>query len=445
MTNMIFSRRAIQQKIDSLNGKLCEDAIESLIYRLNTPNNDRLPSMWEAVVLSALSNEEDFQHEVPLEGGKKPDFEFSVSDLSHKAFVVGDITTVSDRGLDEKNPVRAFGDEAIRVARKYGLNPSHFHIQVAGESKGRFGDARVELTLPPKRLLHEFVKMHVEPWIQRLSREKHSRDVLKHVSDDAAFTATYDTRQRGFSMGHLSYDVAASRRKNPLFAALKRKVSQLKSASPNAVRIIIVCDGDCQLLSQRGRGLDDTNFSAADVAADFLRQNGSIDYVLLLTVLQQGQHWDRNFRLSATLVVQEGRDETRGGPRVQVNELIRALVERILRQLPKPTLMPANARSRCLIPGPGPDHIGGYELSNTIKISSRALHRLLAGEISSEEFLAAHGWRGERRNPFEIKLAEGRTFATTSIERKEDADDDWIEFAFGGFDAAAGPFRLPRM
>ena len=88
--------------------------------------------------------------------------------------------------------------------------------------------------------------------------------------------------------------------------------------------------------------------------------------------------------------------------------------------------------------------------NNTFKISSRVLHELLAGRISSDRFMELHGWdasqagNGFRANLFRRALESGRMIKTIRVEPGGDKDDDWLEFEFGAPDPAVSPFLAAR-
>lgn len=92
----------------------------------------------------------------------------------------------------------------------------------------------------------------------------------------------------------------------------------------------------------------------------------------------------------------------------------------------------------------GPDGIGDYTLrGDDITISSRALQRLLAGEISSEEFIRQHGWDSvEKPNPFGRTFNLGQLISSAKVVDGGEQDDDSITFSFGWPDPAASPFRV---
>ena len=65
-----------------------------------------------------------------------------------------------------------------------------------------------------------------------------------------------------------------------------------------------------------------------------------------------------------------------------------------------------------------------------MRISSRALQSLLAGDITSQQFNYAHGFVGDL-NPFKDQMDAGHMIKSIGIERSADYDDDWLVFQFG--------------
>ena len=108
LSNLVFSRRAIQRLILELQKVLTASQLEGIVDRLN--NTDRLATMWEIVFLSALARIGTLRHEVPLSNGSRPDFE--VNDLG--TTMVGDITTVSNAGRHTANLVHYLDGEIRR-------------------------------------------------------------------------------------------------------------------------------------------------------------------------------------------------------------------------------------------------------------------------------------------------------------------------------------------
>lgn len=448
MSNFVFSRRALQQSINRLAALLQRDQLSSIVDRLNRPGNSRLPAMWELVMLDALSREGVLRHEIPLPNGRCPDFELTVSlAASEKIYVIGDVATVSDAGLDEQNPVDVLRTELYRLAAKAGLNPNHFGYDVRGARVGPYGDARMKLFLPSKGSLLMLMGKEVAPWISRLKAEPQQSESFEYATPEISFSLTYDPKQRYARGGHLSYDVAASRDKNPLFKALKGKIDQLNGAPPTALRLVIACDGGSALLRQSPLMRSPGTFCSREVAEDFLRKNSSVDAILLAAVEEQRQILNptTTYRMKYDLVVAPMQARS---PRMTpvVIAALETVFSKAVQHIPQPVQSAHNAAARCRLPGCGPDMIGGYKMTDrNISLSSRALQRLLAGEITNHEFIAAHGWNDAPgpSNPFARAVRSGQMITKIEIEGAGDKDDDWLTFSFGMADPAAAPFCVP--
>lgn len=126
-----------------------------------------------------------------------------------------------------------------------------------------------------------------------------------------------------------------------IFKALKAKVEQLTSAPEGAVRLIILCDGNCGTM--RSRLGSSMSFSARAIAEDFLRQNRSIDLVLLVSVTRSGyDSHKKELHLRCELVTARS-----GGHLTRLNssalETVRLALDRAAATLPQPVLEPINA------------------------------------------------------------------------------------------------------
>lgn len=448
MSNFVFSRRFLQQSINNLVLTLKREQLVSLVDRLNRLDDGRLPAMWELVMLNALAGVGELRHEVELQNGRRPDIELTVTPKNGKPFmIIGDVASVSDAGLDEQNPVSVLSNELSRLVTKAGLNPNHFGYDVRGEREGSYGDSRVKLLLPSKTLLLALMRAEVPPWISRIKVAPHQFHSQDFSSSDANFSLTYDPTQRYARGGHLSYDVATSREKNPLYRALKGKVNQLKQAPSAALRLIIACDGDCALLRQSSLMRTPGTFTAREVVENFLRKNSSIDAVLLVTIDEQRQVLasTTTFCMKYDLVVAPPQARSSRMTPVAIAALDTVLREG-LQRIPTPVLSTYNAVTRCRTQEVGPDMIGRFKMANgEVSLSSRALLRLLAGEISSSDFLEAHDWiKGSRFiNPFAKAMISGQMISKVEVRGADENDDDWLTFSFGQPDPAAASFKVP--
>ncbi len=446
MTTFVFSRRAIQGRLDLLEHVLSPEQHAVLVNRLNRPGRDRLAAMWEAVFLQALSRVAAIHHEVALPSGRKPDFGFEFDHGDARLEVVGDIACVSDIGLDKKNPNRGLGEEVSRLARKYRLDPNHFRYYVAGEQVGKWPKLQMKLLLPTGEVFAKLVKEVVEPFIRSLAQSPRATADFNHETPCARFSLRYDQSQWASGGGHPCYDVAMSLTENPIYRALQPKADQLRAAPQNAIRIIILCDGDCAAMRKSIFAGTGCNFSARQIAEEFLRKTSAVDLVLLATVeLRHPQNLRlRDYVMSYNLTAAPPRDHS---SRVDgdIIEAVRVLLERSVREIPRPMADACNAALRCKEAGFGLGNHGGYQMGgNVVKISARLVQELLAGDVGAERFAELHGWGmgpDDMPNPFGQALRRGEMISAINVIDCGDEDDNQFEFHFGPPDPAISPFR----
>jgi hypothetical protein len=169
--------------------------------------------------------------------------------------------------------------------------------------------------------------------------------------------------------------------------------------------------------------------------------------VVIVAVEEYGRNYaqDRKYRLRLTAIPNGCAAKDDQGLESKIASFFAAL-RTGLATLPEPIQTPRNATIRLREQGFGPDMIGGYEMSDRrVRISVRALQRLLAGKIDYREFSEAHSWGEPARpaNPFLAALAQGKMIVNSAIVKEANKDDDWIEFEFDA-DAAVSKFRLPE-
>jgi hypothetical protein len=188
-------------------------------------------------------------------------------------------------------------------------------------------------------------------------------------------------------------------------------------------------------------------FSAREVAEDFLRKNGSIDAVLLASIDEHRELFQSRttFKMRYELVVAPKRSRSARMDDATISRL-EELLRKAVAQVPRPIQSAYNAVMRCREPGFGHGMFGAYKMKDhSVRLSSRAIQRLLAGETTLENFFMMHGWDRETgpSNPFIRAIREGRMISATKIEPGGDSDDDWFVFTFGRPDPAISRFVVP--
>lgn len=446
MTMFVFSRRAIQDKLEVLEDVLSPEQHANLVDRLNQPGRDRMAAMWEVVFLQALDQVAPIRHEVVLSNGRQPDFWLEFDHQGARLSIVGDITCVSDVGLDRQNPFTELGNEVSRLARKYQLDPNHFRYDVAGEKVGQWPKQRMRLLLPTGGAFTRLIKDVVEPFVRELALSPRATAEFGHETPGVRFSLRYDQSQWASGGGHPCYDVAMSLTENPVYRALKAKADQLRAAPENAIRLVILCDGDCAAMRKPGIGGTAGNYTGVQIATEFLRKTSAVDFVLLATIEKRNpfdaflRDYIMNYELIAAPV--RGRSS-----RVDdgVFEAVHGLLQRSIQAIPMPMADACNAVLRCQEKDYGLGKHGGYQMSgNTIRISARLVQELLAGRVTPERFAEFHRWGtepGGGPNPFERALLCGELVSAINVIDCGDEDDNQFEFHFGPPDPAVSPFR----
>lgn len=439
MTELVFSRRALQQCLFDLEAVLSASAHADLIERLERRGKGRLPAMWEVVWLHALSSVATIVHEGPLRDGRRPDFAFSLHNAGGIQ-VLGDITSVSDKGLHESNPVSSFWDGVVAIARKHGINPDRLQYRIGDRKVGVYPDIRTVLMLPARKDMQAFLKEQVTPFIRRIARDKPAKDLWQFSSEDVRLSLGYDEKQEYAAGGHAVYNLPRSAKRNPIATALEKKARQLRGAPSDSLRLLILCDAGCYALNSVPWGGD--SLTAGQVVQNFFRTSSAIDAVLLVATepVERYKLHDRRVRLN---FLWGARPHARSPDLARALPELRKLLDAAIAMMPQPMLDPQNASYRVDRPGYGHGSLGMEMSNNKIRISARQVLELLAGKMTFEQLAHNYRWGDADGwgNPFAYELQRGRTITATKIDPGGDADDDWFEFEFGRPDAAIGPFR----
>jgi hypothetical protein len=232
---------------------------------------------------------------------------------------------------------------------------------------------------------------HIEPFIRSLARAPVSQASLPYSAPGVAFTLFYDQAQRFGGGSHAAYNVSYSRVKAPICSALRMKADQLRHAPENCLRVVIVCDADCNALSRTRAS--NGSFSAVEIAAEFLRTTSTVDVVLLVTTerVKPYDRWDLSLRLRTEVVM------SKVAPTFRLTKeaisALKAFFAAAIPTLPKPMIDARNAALRCDTRDYGFGLHGGRTMSGrTIRISSRPAFEPLAGVVSTTEFERRHRW-----------------------------------------------------
>ena len=429
----VFSRRAIQARIDELEDALTLDQRRGLTHRLNKPGSQRFATTWETVLLSALNRIGIVTYEQPVSDGRAPDIAFCYRGSDEHIYA--EITSVSDAGLNEQNPVARFWLELEIAAVKHGVLPNGLGFQIGNSKHGTPGNSKIKLLLPARADTQRVFRQYIIPFLKEINALNRVQHAIQIDEPGISITITYNRAQRFMSGGHASYKVTRSLRSNPLWHCLKSKVRQLKGVATDDTKGIIVCDAGCELLSQSGHH----QFNADDIIRDFLRRNSSIRFVASFTteIVSSNRIGETPpYRVVAKLWPSKNCSPS-------ITRLLRNLLNDIVENLPTPVIDAQNGATRCNVRGYGLGNFGGFQMGigngiRTVRIPSRSLLALLSGQMSPSEFLApfqqdigAPGQAHKLPNPFQRAVLEGRMINRVRVDPAVNENDDWITFEFG--------------
>ena len=199
---------------------------------------------------------------------------------------VADITTASDRGLEDQYPVRHLSDLLHKRLRNLGLvGTISYKVGGVVVDKGR-GKKRVELGIPKRTQIASFVEEQIIPWFKRIRSKGLQEDQAEfRFSEKYPLVLTYRRNTQYASGSHLSFTAAYSRTNNPIYNVLKRKAEQLRDSGFEGCKGIFICDAGCTLMKTKQVGAG--TYSDKQVIDAFLRNNTSIAFVVTVYVIDQ--------------------------------------------------------------------------------------------------------------------------------------------------------------
>ncbi len=444
----IFSRRAVKRMLDENASFLTKEQLELHVSKLNREDFQSLDTEWEVAVLNAFGQLGKVSHEPTLEGPSRPDLLFTIDDGSG---FLADIASISDEGFEDESPFKAFYVELQERLRKAGLLYKGWALNV-GEHEVEYGERR-KLALPPRG---EFAKEIFNAKFKEFLREVNespdqSRSYIVQT-EKTAVSLTYNPQGTSFMSNLGVYNAAMTKDQNPVSNALRRKTKQLKKVSYDGPRGIILCDGGSDMFHSQPHGAFEFNYNAVDAAKDFLRQNQSIDFVLMITSvwINKGVHsfslpGEPVRKVEVTIIRNKNFDGLPAG--------LKERLEKLEGHFPEPVNTPSGARET-IRHGYDPKALrplaGGIGWShNEIRISASAVLALLAGRITQEELFKSLDFRpwsdrpGASHNLFEYMLGKSMRIVEVQVEDTK-YDDDTLVFKFDGPDPATSPYVNPK-
>jgi hypothetical protein len=431
----IFSRRVIQKILNKNRRFFPAGQVAEHVKKLNNQDNVSIATVWEVVILNALSKVGEVKHEKKFEGSRKPDIFFESSNITP---FVADITAISDEYYDKENPINYFRECLNNFFNKEGLTTKGLSIDVGNEKVGNYGDRKIRLSLPEKKDISSFIKQEffiIREAIKYAPNQAFKTEIKK---ENASFSIFYNPHSKYSAGGYASYTVPYSLTKNPIYNRLKKKADQLRNSKYDGVMGVFVCDGECDSLNNEFYCVE--KFSQADIIQVVFRVNTSLSFVVILTPEEHHQ--------VGTAKYLKGLFYPNPKAKFPVNQDFFQELKKIETYFPAPESMPVNVKTYLKSrKNKGLSHYGGFTVDqDEIKISSRMITELLAGVLEFEKFDTEHKqMSNENKNMikefFLNQLKEGRMIDNISIEKCHDEDDDWIKFKYGYSDAAISKYQ----
>ncbi len=281
--------------------------------------------------------------------GKNPDIEYAGLGISF----VADVTTVSDAGLDKKNPYEDLSNLVESLKTKLGMPIGGVDIRIGSSRERKDRGEQTTLQMPNRSSLRQYFKTAIEPEIRQQHRSGQCPIRVDIVDEETEISVSIDPAKSPYSSGgYASYDRPSIKNRNPYYKALRSKVPQLKGV--DALTGIIICDADCATMADGGFGnridLMDT------LTRDFLRQNSSVDFVLAISVREERRGWhpaegyDR--QMFAMLRTQDA---------LKIAGDLDTTFRSMMRNFPYPRDMPVNAARRAIEADYGWGHHGACQ------------------------------------------------------------------------------------
>lgn len=437
----IFPKRILQKMLNQNAHFLSEKQLREHVNKLNKGGIDSLSTEWETIILNTFSKIGHVQHEQSFGGNRFADLFFKSNDEPNISFLA-DITTVSDRGYEEDNPVKAFIDETKRILKKRGIKLRGFHYEI-GSVKDKRG---MRLKIPHKGQFDVFFNgFEFTDFTARIKKNPISQHALHFFSKEVEVKLFYNPQSKYISGQHASYNSAHSITNNPVYNTLKSKIDQLKKTGYSGILAIFICDGGCNLLTSNLK--DWQSYNLDNIISEFYRQYSSIHFVLVFSVKETPYNF-LQVRQKKYIEVKIFSNPLT----LKYTEDLLNVLNKFVVNLPLPVNTAINAAHKFSkgFKEKGNSFYGGSMITNkTIKISSRGLLELLSGRIEQSKFLQDHCFvptseRPTDRNPFDLKLNEGRLISNIWVEKSVDNDDDWIVLEFGKTDPAIFRFINPN-
>lgn len=416
-----FSRRTFQKMIDENRLFMSEEAISTLIGKLNSGKIDSFPFYWEVFLLNLLSKIGNVTHEKNHGGTTNPDITFTNNEIEFLA----DITTVSDSDQEKNNDYRYFMNELGLFSKRRGLKYLNgFDIRVSGELKGERGSKKAKISLPPKNLTHSFIKEYLIDFIDGIVNDVSSHQSITVKNEIANISISYNPSSHYTTGGYLDYTSIYSIDKNPIYNSLTNKNKQLKKSGYQGIKGVFICDGDCNELRKKYKS-GVTNFSVKDIVNHFFSKKDQLDFVAIMHISHHQNHLSNSSTHAFGLDVFYAKNDM-----AVFCEKLHCQIKKAIGTFPHPQRTAKNSLGLLQHNNflPSPSKFGAFNMSNEkITLSSRAILELMTGSVNQADFINEHKYV---INALTNKLNSGRLPLSITLLKEESQDDDWVMMDF---------------
>jgi hypothetical protein len=372
----IFSRRNIARLLQQNRKFLTKKQLRQHVAHLNGVDEiRRVTAEWELMILNALHKLGGVVHEPQVPGPTKIDARFAHE--TETALI--EVTSVSDRGLDEANPIGQLCEELMQRVRTAGLDPSHFSLDVKGNFRElRPGGPRARLYMPRS---HQSAEMIFTDAFYRFLEEARTSPISSafcpSLVENMGVTICFKPNQTFFLCSYLDYTVPFASDDNPVYSRLLEKAQQLEKSQSPEWKGIVVCDGGSSVLRRQGRR--GTGFGTNEIISTFLARSDSVAFVLAIMVASDGSGLLGPDHLEVVSKSYLSRRHPAAAPLVQF------LQANLCNNLPRPETTPVNGYS---VDDQGRSFYGGGRMAGTtIRISARTVLEVHSGQTAQEKYL----------------------------------------------------------
>lgn len=425
----ILSNRSIARMLQAIAPVIGNTKVTDLRGRLEADAADANAAEWEIAIVYCLSLQGGIEALNSRDGVREPDIIYVSSDGVRVAV---EVTALSDRAFHDKNPMRAFNSELLRVTFKNGIH-EFGAIQYEIGSTDR-ADGPV-LGVPSRRDMPGFFASDLfRAFVAKIKSAPASPSEMAFQINGARSRLKFVPGTRFGGGTHATFNLPVDVHSNPISSRLKAKDSQLADSGLELPSVVFICDADCYALGREG--ITSGGVSASEIIELFLNgrlsgplprarsRSRRINGVVACRVKEEGSWFHQESRRRHVVgEVVCNRSETCHGLSAQCLAEIAACI----RHLPPIARMPVNAHSESR----SPKHYGAYRTlggggpnSMRIEMSLTTLQRLLAGTLPTDQFARDHGKLVEQ---FKRATDAGKLISALKIKECPDDDDDWVE------------------